>query len=280
MPRLPSPHASSHARSDRRARAFLVFALRAEASPYDPVRDPGRRLAARTGRGRSTSDSTGSSALGVDVVRFNLHWDQIAAKRPAQPASHLDPAYDWADADVLLSGLRARGIARGRDARRHAALGERRPRAELRADERDARSPTSPYAAATRYRWVRRWLIWNEPNQTAGSARRRPRTYVQQLLNPAYAALKRANRANLVAGGVTAPRGSTGGVSPVDWIRGMRRRARAARRVRAPSVSVEPRVETPFVRRLQRTATTITMATLERLLARGRSARSARSGSG
>ena len=48
--------------------------------------------------------------LGVDVVRVNLRWDEIAAKRPAKPSSHLDPAYDWAVGDVLLGGLRARGI--------------------------------------------------------------------------------------------------------------------------------------------------------------------------
>ena len=43
-----------------------------------------------------------------------------------------------------------------------------------------------------------------------------------KLLNPAYAALHAVVPGVAVAGGVTAPRGSTGGVSPVAWIRGMK----------------------------------------------------------
>jgi hypothetical protein len=44
---------------------------------------------------------------------------------------------------------------------------------------------------------------------------------VKRLLNPAYAAIHRANRNALVAGGVTAPRGNTGGYGPLEWVRGM-----------------------------------------------------------
>lgn len=45
-----------------------------------------------------------------------------------------------------------------------------------------------------------------------------------RLLNAAYPALKAGDRnVALVGGGVTAPRGGANGVSPVDWIRAMRR---------------------------------------------------------
>jgi hypothetical protein len=44
---------------------------------------------------------------------------------------------------------------------------------------------------------------------------------VKRLLNPAYAAIHRASRGSKVAGGVTAPRGSAGGVSPMAWVAGM-----------------------------------------------------------
>ena len=67
-----------------------------------------------------------------------------------------------------------------------------------------------------------------------------------------------------VAGGVTAPRGSTGGVSPVAWIRGMR-----AARARLDAYAHHPypssNRETPFAGGCAHCAT-ITMATLERLL--------------
>src|SRR5829696_4336739 len=39
--------------------------------------------------------------LGVDVVRFNLHWDAIEARR-GKP--------DWRASDAVLNGLRAHGI--------------------------------------------------------------------------------------------------------------------------------------------------------------------------
>ena len=41
-------------------------------------------------------------SLGVDVVRFNLHWNEIEATRGAP---------DWASSDAVLEGLRARKIA-------------------------------------------------------------------------------------------------------------------------------------------------------------------------
>ena len=43
---------------------------------------------------------------------------------------------DWGGADAVLEGLRARGIGAGRDALGNAALGKRRPLAELGADVR------------------------------------------------------------------------------------------------------------------------------------------------
>ena len=85
------------------------------------------------------------------------------------------------------------------------------------------------------------------------------------LLNPAYDALKRANRANLVGGGVTAPRGGSGSVSPVDWIRGM-----DVAHARLDAYAHHPypvsRGETPTAGGC-RSCENITMANLERLLA-------------
>lgn len=48
--------------------------------------------------------------LGVQLVRYTLRWDAIAARRPANARNDADPAYQWGAADDVLKGLRARGI--------------------------------------------------------------------------------------------------------------------------------------------------------------------------
>ena len=82
------------------------------------------------------------------------------------------------------------------------------------------------------------------------------------VLNPAYAAIHRVIPGAKVAGGVTAPRGGTGGVSPVAWIRGMRGAHMDAYAHHPYPSSIR---ETPFTGGCGH-CETITMATLERLL--------------
>ena len=242
--------------------AFLVHAVRADASPYVRygIQDDAWLLG---GPGTFDERLDQVDRLGVDVVRVNLRWDEIAAKRPAKPTSNVDPAYRWAAADVLLGGLRERGIV---------------PVVTLVGTPRWANggrasnwAPTSAsalanfaYAAAKRYPHVRHWVIWNEPNKYWQLRPTSARTYVRVLLNPAYDALKRANRSNLVAGGVTAPRGGSGSVSPVKWIRGM---DHAHARLDAYAHHPYPvsRGETPTAGGC-RSCENITMANLERLL--------------
>src|SRR3954462_14687247 len=48
--------------------------------------------------------------LGVPLVRFTLHWNEIAMRRPADPASPRDRAYDWRRPDRVLRGLRRPGL--------------------------------------------------------------------------------------------------------------------------------------------------------------------------
>jgi hypothetical protein len=189
--------------------------------------------------------------LGVDVVRFNLHWDRIEADR-GKP--------DWRESDLVLRGLRERriGAVVGLVGSPRWANGGRTPNFAPGATSFASFART----AATRYRWVGQWLIWNEPNQARWLRPPSPAVYVRQLLNPAYAAIHAVIPAAKVAGGVTAPRAATGGVSPVDWIRGMRG-ARLDAYAHHPYPST-PR-ETPFAGGCGH-CETITMATLERLL--------------
>ncbi len=202
--------------------------------------------------------------LGADVVRFSIHWNDVAATQPQRALSANDPAYRWGVYDTVLNGLRARGITPvvtllGTPGW---ANGGARPNV----------APTSgrsfgdfAYAAAKRYSFVREWTVWNEPNQRLGLSNPSPRLYVTRLLNPAYAAIHRANPRAIVAGGVTAPRGNTGGVGPLAWIRGMKAaHARLDAYAHHPYPS-RPGIETPF-RGACASCDTITMANLDRLL--------------
>jgi hypothetical protein len=160
--------------------------------------------------------------LGVDVVRFTLRWDHVAPRRPQEPANPNDPAYDWSSADAVVDGLYAHGI--------DVVLTFWGTPAWASAGHKPNSPPRSPSAlalfaraAATRYPWVHKWEIWNEPNQVGGLKPNSPRLYVQRLLNPTVTALHAVDRKNVVAGGTTSPRATKTALSAVAFMRGMRR---------------------------------------------------------
>src|SRR5215216_1310598 len=241
----------------------LVYVARAGASPHVQygVQDDAWLLG---GPGTFDERLEQVGALGVDVVRVNVRWEEVAARKPTKPTNHLDPAYRWATPDALLLGLRRHRIGAV-----VTLVGTPRWANGGRAANWAPKSSDSfanfAYAASKRYPWVRRWLIWNEPNKYWQLRPTSPATYTRVLLNPAYATLKRANRANLVGGGVTAPRGGSGSVSPVDWIRGMRA-SHARRDAYAHHPYPMSRGETPTTGGC-RSCENITMADLDRLLA-------------
>ncbi len=208
----------------------------------------------RWGDGTVKERITELDDLGVDLVRFTINWNQVEPRRGAR---------DWSGSDEILRGLR--------DARIQAVVsiwgsprwanGGRRPQW---APKTGASFAAFAAAAAKRYPWVTKWLIWNEPNQRRWLQPTTAKTYVTKLLNPAYTAIHRANRRAKVAGGVTAPRASKGGVSPVQFIRGMK-----AAKARLDTYAHHPyplfKGETPSAGGCGH-CETITMATLERLL--------------
>jgi hypothetical protein len=201
--------------------------------------------------------------LGVPLVRFTVHWNVVAPTRPADPASPRDRAYDWRRSDRVLLSLRRHGLTpvvtlvgtpawanRGKGPNYAPPL----PR-DFRAFAR---------AAASRYAWVRYWLIWNEPNHPLWLKPTRAAIYVQHLLNPGYEGIHAVLPHALVGGGVTAPRGGLGGVAPVTWLHGM---ARAHAKLDAYAHNPYPLRpgETPSGHAC-RFCPTITMATLPKLL--------------
>ena len=233
--------------------AFFVLPVVANASPYIRY---GVQDDAWLEYGPGTLDDRLDQldGLGVDVVRVTIDW-RATEPRPA--------VYDWARADLLLAGLHSRGIAPlvtlyGTPGWANGGL-----------PENYAPVSTTSFAAfarnvAERYPYVHMWAVWNEPNQRRWLRPTTPSTYVKKLLNPAYAAIHSVSPGSQVAGGVTAPRGSTGGVSPVAWIAGM-----AAAHARLDAYAHNPyplrRGETPMSGGCDH-CDTITMATLPRLL--------------
>jgi hypothetical protein len=171
--------------------------------------------------------------LGVRIYEDTLRWDSIAPRRPRRPRSASDPAYVWPAAvtqavaeakrhhmRVALQLIGAPRWANGGHSWRWAPL---RPR-----DYADF-----AIAAARRYPDVRLWMIWGEPSRArnfqpltaatpflALNARQRiaPHLYAR-LLDAAYGALKRINRANLVIGGMT---DSAASISTPQWIENLR----------------------------------------------------------
>jgi hypothetical protein len=201
--------------------------------------------------------------LGVPLVRFTLRWNDVARRRPKNPTSPRDRAYNWNRPDRVLLGLRRYGLtpvltivgtpgwANGRRSPAYAP-----PRAS------DFRSFAT--AAAKRYPWVKYWLIWNEPNKRLWLRPTKAKIYVQHLLNPGYEGIHAVLPDARVGGGVTAPRGGLGGVPPTTWIRGM-----AAAHAKLDAYAHHPYPSTPA-----ETPTSggcigcpsITMATIRKLL--------------
>jgi hypothetical protein len=199
-------------------------------------------------------------ALGAQVVRVTLDWREIEAARGT---------FDWARDGALLDALRAEGITPvvaiwGTPGWANGGAGANVPPRSAASFAAFAR------AAAERFPWVRRWIVWNEPNQRRWMLPPSPVLYVTRLLNPAAAAIKSVIPKASIAGGATAPRGGTGGTSPVDFIRAM---GRAGARLDAYAHHPHPLspAETPFTGGCSHCAT-ISMATLERLLAETRTA--------
>ena len=216
------------------------------------------------GPGTLESRVTRLDQMGTRIVRFTLRWDEIAPTKPATPTDPSDPAYDWSADDAVLAALHAHKIAvlvQLLGTPRWANGG----RASYYAPSSPATFGSFATAAARRYPWVRKWLIWNEPNQARWLRPTTPAVYTSRLLNPAYAAIHAAIPGAQVAGGGTAPRASTGGRSPVAWLLGLHKaHARLDAYAHNP-YPLDPKRESPLSGGCA-TCATITMATIGKLV--------------
>ena len=203
--------------------------------------------------------------LGAGIVRYNLQWSAIAAKRPSQAADPEDPAYEWAAADTVLGALHRAGIpvlltVNGTPTW---ANGGHPPSY---APATSSSFTAFVTAAARRFPWVRKWTIWNEPNQPRWLRPGSPRLYVTRLLNPAYAVLHRLIGSVQVGAGGTAPRAGPGGASPLAWLDGLH-----AAHARFDAYAHNPYPlspqETPFGGACGH-CTTVTLASMSRLVAK------------
>jgi hypothetical protein len=204
------------------------------------------------------------NTIGVHIVRFSLRWDQIAKTKPATATDPADPAYDWTADDTVLDALHSAGIdvllqlvgapswANGGKPSNYAPVSA-------------STFKSFVTAAATKYSWVSRWLVWNEPNQVRWLRPTSPAVYTSRLLNPAYAAIHAAIPRAKVAGGGTAPRGSTGGVSPVTWLLGMRKAHAKLDAYAHNPYPLDPKRESPLKGGCTH-CSTITMATINKLV--------------
>jgi hypothetical protein len=194
------------------------------------------------GPGTLSQRLTTLHGLGTGLVRFTLRWDKVAPTRPATPRDPDDPAYQWGQFETVLDALHADGIT--------ALVTLYGSPAWANGGHPANWLPSSgladfAYAASKRFPWVHLWTVWNEPNGRTFSIPVSPAAYVRQLLNPAYASLHQASSANLVAGGVTSPRQTGSGMSPLAFMQGMKR---AGGRLDAYAQNPYPvsRGETPF----------------------------------
>ncbi|MDQ3726043.1 MAG: hypothetical protein M3335_09210 [Actinomycetota bacterium] len=161
--------------------------------------------------------------LGVDVFQFQIHWDEVAPQPPANPRDPGDPAYNWGPVAKVVEAAVASGV-------RPAALVQRSP-AWASGKGKPIWAPKKPgdfasfmFAASKRFPDIHMWMIWGEPSRRENFLPMKkgqalgPRIYAQ-MLDRSYAALKQADRRDLVIGGMTLNGGT---VKPPEFIRLMK----------------------------------------------------------
>jgi hypothetical protein len=121
-------------------------------------------------------------SLGVDVVKVQVYWNEIAPKSKLSPAAATDPSsYHWGPYDEIVRGAVARGM------KPYLVLGNRAPswaskkggkhsgtyRPSAKQLEYFAEAAGKRYSGSQGLPRVSIWSIWNEPNLSAWLAPQR-----------------------------------------------------------------------------------------------------------
>jgi hypothetical protein len=161
--------------------------------------------------------------LGVDVVQFQLRWDEVAPTRPAHPKDPNDPAYDWSMIDEYVGQARQYGVGL-------AALLDRAPgwsnggRPPIWAPKKPQDFADFAYAASMRYPDIRRWMVWGEPSRRENfrpmkeHSKRGPQIYAA-IVDRTYVALHKAHKRNIVIAGMTLNGGTVKPPHFIDWMK-------------------------------------------------------------
>ncbi|MDP9491365.1 MAG: glycosyl hydrolase [Actinomycetota bacterium] len=226
--------------------------------------------------------------LRTEAVRVNIYWNEVAKRKPLRPADPADKAYNWTGFDRMVgyaARYRIKVVMAIVGTPRWANGGKARsypPKRML-----DLRN--FAYAAALRYSGsytesedvdakplpaVRHWLAWNEPNNPVFLRPQYKRVKGGWRVESAYQyaricnAIQAGIRATVLNGekiacGVTAPRGNNSpssaraSVSPLAFIRALKRYGARGFDAYAHHPYYGARSETPSTRPKAETAVTL-----------------------
>jgi hypothetical protein len=226
--------------------------------------------------------------LRTEAVRVNLYWSEVAAKKPRTPSDPADKAYNWAGYDRMVeyaARYRIKVVMGIVGTPRWANGGKARTYAPK--SSRDLRN--FAYAAAQRYSGfftasedpeakplpaVRHWLAWNEPNnpvflrpqykRVKGGWRIESAVQYAKICNAIISGIRStALNGEKIACGVTAPRGnnspksSRASVSPLAFLRAIKRYGARGFDAYAHHPYYGARSETPATRPKADTAVTL-----------------------
>jgi Glycosyl hydrolase catalytic core len=226
--------------------------------------------------------------LRTEAVRVNLYWNDVAARKPLTATNPADKAYRWDEYDRLVENAarykikvvmaivgtprwanggkhKAYAPTRGRDLRNFAyAAAQRYSGTYTESEDVDAK----PFPA------VRHWLAWNEPNnpvflrpqykRVGGLWRIESARQYAIICNSIVAGIKATVlNGEKIACGVTAPRGNNSprssrpSLSPLAFIRAMKRMGARGFDAYAHHPYYGSRSETPTTRPKSETAVTL-----------------------
>jgi hypothetical protein len=189
------------------------------------------------------------AATGARIARVDFLWSDIAPTRPVDPDDPASSGYDFARADAILRAFARKGITPIVSVYSSPAWAA----GGLGAPDGGPVNPNAPdptefgrfmgalarrydgrfRASGRRLPRLRYFEIWNEPDlsvylQPQHDAGGRPVALDRYaaMVRAAYPRIKRAQRDAVVLVGSGAPRSSTseGGISALDWLRGLRAR--------------------------------------------------------